>query len=173
MNKPLCITFAGPVGSGKTPIAYFLSWNLGLPILNNDSMRTETQEDMGELDMQIYKQKRDSRVKSILENKISFIYDASVDREWKNKKDIIYQHDYRVFIISMDFSLYKIKKIFQSKDYNQFDHLEKTYLDHQNFLAEYSEIVNLSLTDNDFENRLELSLSSLRRWLDNKNPNSN
>lgn len=57
MKSPYCITFAGPVGSGKTPIAYYLSWNLALPILNNDSMRTETQEDRGELDMQTYTKK--------------------------------------------------------------------------------------------------------------------
>ena len=73
MNRHVCITFAGPIGSGKTPIAYYLSWNLRLPILNNDSMRVETQEDEGELITDVYISKKDKRLKDIIDRKIDFI----------------------------------------------------------------------------------------------------
>ena len=39
--QKICITFAGCVGSSKTPISNYLSTKLNLPIFNNDAIRSE------------------------------------------------------------------------------------------------------------------------------------
>jgi cytidylate kinase len=49
-NKKICITFAGAVGSSKTPISNYLSSRLNLPIFNNDTIRSEVIEDLGVFD---------------------------------------------------------------------------------------------------------------------------
>jgi len=49
--KPFCITFAGPVGCSKTPLAHYLSINLGWPILSNDAFRSEIREDSREFEV--------------------------------------------------------------------------------------------------------------------------
>lgn len=82
MKNKFLITFSGPIGSSRTSIAYYLSWKLNIPIFNNDSIRTEVIEDTGLLNIQEYEKRRDERLKEIVEKNISFIYDASVDREW-------------------------------------------------------------------------------------------
>lgn len=128
-------------------------------------MRTETQEDIGFLDADVYIQKRDERLKNILSDKTNFIYDASVDREWSKKAEWINNYDYQVFIISIDFSLNKLKQIYKYKAYNEIDNLERAWQDHQDFLAKHSNIVNLSLTDDDFDNRLDKCLVAVKNWL--------
>lgn len=166
MKSPFCITFAGPVGSSKTPIAYYLSCNLNLPILNNDAMRVETQEDNGELNMDVYISKRDQRIKQMLEQKIDFIYDASVDREWPNKADWLKKYKYQTFIISLDFSLEKLLQLFEYKKYDQIQHLKNTYKNHINFVKNFNNVINLHLTDQEFNMRLEKSLKAVENWLE-------
>ncbi|MCC6563838.1 hypothetical protein IT087_03015, partial [Candidatus Uhrbacteria bacterium] len=60
--KPYCISFAGAIGSSKTPIAHYLSLKLGLPIHNNDVVRTEVKEEFGELREGEYEKRRDQRI---------------------------------------------------------------------------------------------------------------
>ncbi len=165
MNRHVCITFAGPIGSGKTPIAYYLSWNLRLPILNNDSMRVETQEDEGELITDVYISKKDKRLKDIIDRKIDFIYDASIDRQWSRIVELVKNNNYELYVISLDFSLKKLEEIYKYKNYDQLDALNKTYQDHQDFLSRYSNEVNLSLTDADFDDRLDKSLQAIKKLL--------
>ena len=50
MKDKTLITFTGAVGSSKTSIAHFLSSRFGLPIFNNDAIRTEVLEDLGVFD---------------------------------------------------------------------------------------------------------------------------
>lgn len=52
--KQICILFAGPIGSGKSPIANYLSYKLNLPIFNNDTIRTEVREDLLKMDVEEY-----------------------------------------------------------------------------------------------------------------------
>lgn len=40
-GKKFCVTFAGAVGSSKTPVTHYLSCAFCLPILSNDAIRTE------------------------------------------------------------------------------------------------------------------------------------
>lgn len=86
INKPLCIAFAGVVGSSKTPIANYLSCKLNLPVFNNDAIRSGVIEDLGMLDTKVYEKRRDERLKEIIKNKISFICDASIDRSFRSWK---------------------------------------------------------------------------------------
>src|SRR3972149_2694511 len=98
-NKFL-ITFAGAVGSSKTPIAYYLSWKLGIPIINNDAIRTEVMEDVGFFDEEEYKKRRDSRIQELLKKSTSLIFDSSIDREWVNYEQAINAAKYKTFIIN-------------------------------------------------------------------------
>ncbi len=164
-NKPICITFAGPIGSGKTPIAYYLSWNLGLPMFSNDIVRLELIANNGVLDKQRYSQIKEQRVKKLIASHKSFIYDASVDRHWGGDKSMYEQAGYEHYLISLDFSLEKIKQVYTNKGQHDFKHLEITYQDHQDFLVKHSDAVNLSLTDADFDNRFDKCLVSVKNWL--------
>ena len=114
------ITFAGAVGSSKTPIAYYLSWKLNLPIFNNDSIRTEVVEEEGDFSEMEYLKRRDDRIHQIVNSGMSFIYDASVDRIWKDKK-IFWRKElgYNVFIISLDLSKELLVKLYNAKKYNE------------------------------------------------------
>ena len=76
MKDKTLITFAGAVGSSKTPIAHFLSLRFGLPIFNNDAIRTEVLEDLGVFDEEEYKRRRDTRLKELAEKNVSFITKA-------------------------------------------------------------------------------------------------
>ena len=81
--RKFCIVFSGAIGSSKTPISNFLSGKLNLPILCNDSLRIEITEDLGGFDEKAYASIVNKRLKEILREGISFIYDASIDRSWE------------------------------------------------------------------------------------------
>lgn len=61
-NKKICITFAGAVGSSKTPISNYLSTKLNLPIFNNDAIRSEVIEDLGIFDSEEHLKRRNARL---------------------------------------------------------------------------------------------------------------
>ncbi|OGC46442.1 hypothetical protein A2V49_02830 [candidate division WWE3 bacterium RBG_19FT_COMBO_34_6] len=164
--KKHLITFAGPVGSSKSPIAYYLSHKLNLPIFNNDTIRTEITEDLIVFDQDEYIRRRDLRLKDLLDKNASFIYDASVDREWKNKYKIVNEYKYKYFIISLDLSKDLLLKLYNAKGYHEsVERLEQLFIDHQNFLSEYSSIVGIHITDDNFYNRLEICYDAVFKWL--------
>ena len=70
-KRPICISFAAPVGTSKTPIATYLSWNTGLPIFSNDAIRSEVHQDTssGNLDQEIYLERRDERLTKVISSK--------------------------------------------------------------------------------------------------------
>ncbi len=78
------VTFAGPPGSSKTPITNYLSGKFGLPIFNNDSIRTEVTEDLLKFSEEEFRQRSLKRLNDLFNQGDSFILDASIDREWKN-----------------------------------------------------------------------------------------
>ncbi len=167
MNKhKFLVAFAGPVGSSKTPIAHYLSYNFGLPIYNNDATRTEVTEDLLSFDEEEYRKRRDSRIREIVEMGRPFILDASIDREWKNYITDINKSGYEVFIISLDLSKEFLLKLYKSKGYNEVYNLVDEFLkDHENFLIKFGKDVSVHITDKNFKMRLKLSAEKLREWL--------
>lgn len=165
---PICITFAGPVGSSKTPIATYLSWNLNLPVFNNDAIRSEVAEDLGKFDVEVYKQRQKERAEQLIQSGINCILDASIDREWPNVKPKLLEKGYKCFIISLDLSRELMEKLHKSKCYNEsLERLDSIMADHENFLKEYKNEVNVSITDETFGKRLEICLESAKEWMKN------
>lgn len=164
--KKFCITFAGAVGSSKTPIANYLSGSLNLPIINNDAIRTEVVEDLGKFNEEEYVQRRNERTRSILENGTSFIYDASVDRVWKTLHAWLTQYGYEWFVISMDLSKEFLLKLYQTKGYDEsMKILDQFIVDHQNFLNEFNSEVGVHISDDQFGDRLRLAYEATRLFV--------
>lgn len=167
MENKFLITFAGAVGSSKTPIAYYLSWKLNLPVFNNDSIRTEVIEDFGGFDVEKYQKCLDKRLKEIADSKISLIYDASIDREWDNQKKNVESLGYKVFIISLDLSKELLVSLYNQKKYfESLTRIDSLIADHEFFLKHHMDEVNLHITDKEFADRLELSYEKVRDWKD-------
>ena len=166
MANRFLITFAGAIGSSKTPIAYYLSWKLNLPIFSNDSIRSEVIEDIGTLNIKEYQKRRDKRLKEIVKNGLPFIYDASVDREWNNLKDKVKPFGYKIFIISLDLSKKFLISLCKKKGYKEtLKRMDNLIAEHKLFLLNYKHKVKLHISDKNFNNRLELSYRKIRSWL--------
>ena len=162
----IVVTFAGPVGSSKTPISNYLSTKFNLPIFNNDAIRTEVVEDFLNYDIPEFTKRRSERFTEVIKSGTSFILDASFDREWQNYSDQIMASGYKIFVISLDLSHDFLLKLYQAKNYtDSINRLDQLLLDHQNFLDKFSSVVNLSITDANFADRLTLSEKSLASWI--------
>jgi len=162
------VTFAGPPGSSKTPIANYLSEKFNLPIFNHDSIRTEVTEDLLKFDEEEFRKRSSNRLITLFNTKNSFIFDVSIDRRWKIYQDEILKSGYKVFVISMDLSRNYLIKLYEAKRYlESLKNIDKFILDHQKYLSEYSSMVNLSIKDNNFKKRLTLSEQTLTSWLKN------
>ncbi len=168
MSKPFCITFAWAVGSGKTPIATYLSYHFDLPIFNNDAILSEIHEDFWILNNAEYLSRREERLMYVLRKWNSFICDVSVDRSWGQLKELLKKYWYLSCIISLDISEELLKKFYTSKSYNKsLERLAELIRDHESFLKNYSEDVNFHITDEEFSNRLILSEKFIEKWIQN------
>ncbi len=166
MNKKVLITFAGAIGSSKTPIANYLSCKLNFPVLNNDAIRTEVLEDLGSFNEKEYLKRRNERIHSVLENNFSVIYDASIDREWKNWEKKIAEVGYKTFIISLDLSKDFLIELYKIKGYHESaQRIDQFFSNHEEFLKNHGHFVNLQITDENFKNRLEIAYSAVSEWL--------
>ncbi len=166
-KQRVCITFAGVVGSSKTPIATYLSWNLGIPITSNDTVRTEVTEDLLKFDKTEYEKRRDERGKQLIASGKSFIYDASIDREWQKLQSWLAPENYSTFIISLDLSKPFLEKLYEAKQYtDSLARLDVLMSDHQNFVDAFGQCINVHITDAEFQDRLDISLNTFRNWLD-------
>ncbi|MCK9360895.1 hypothetical protein M0Q28_01565 [Patescibacteria group bacterium] len=164
--KPYCICFAGAIGSSKTPIAHYLSLKLGLPIHNNDVIRTEVKEDFGELREGEYEKRRDQRIGEFIQNQRPFILDASVDRTWTRLKTSLIEHGFDYFMISMDLSKERLAELYEAKSYHESRKVLDQYVaDHDKFLADFSGDIGLHLADEDFPERLPKSFQAVEAWL--------
>lgn len=169
IKKPIIIAFAGVIGSSKTPIATFLSWNLNLPIYNNDAVRSEVLEDLMYYDEPEHKRRRDERLQKIAGNKMSFICDASMDREWEKFRPKLVKLGYRWFIISLDLSKQLILKLYAAKSYHESkQRLDRLFEEHEQFMKDYSNDIGLRITDQLFSQRLPLSFKAVNKWLGQK-----
>lgn len=165
--KKFCITFAGAIGSSKTPVANYLSGKLNLPIINNDAIRTEVIEDFNTFNEEEYKKRRNERVRSILEKGTSFIYDASIDREWKTLHEWLVANGYDWFIISLDLSRNFLHKLYRAKGYHDsMKVLDQFIVDHENFLNEFGLEVDVHISDNEFGERLKLVFEAATLFID-------
>ena len=169
-NKKMCITFAGAVGSSKTPISNYLGTKLLLPTFNNDAIRSEVIEDIGIFDADEHLKRRNSRLEEIIKDGNSFICDVSIDREWKGFKEKLISSNYIFFIISLDLSKKLLTKLYKSKKYlESLDRIDELIQDHDNFLNKYSNDINLHITDEDFINRIQISYNKVKKYLEQKN----
>ena len=164
MNKPKVILFACPMWSSKFAIAHHIGWNLNLPIFSRDAIRNEVKEDLFYWDAQEFENRAKPRFKKLLNSKIDFILDASIDRKYYEYMDTF--KDYDTFIISIDISKDRLEDMVNAKEYTTGvgNRLDKNYEDHQEFLKEHSNDVDLHITDENFKERLEITLEAVRNW---------
>ena len=160
------VTFAGPIGSSKSPIAHYLSHQFNLPILSNDVIRTEVIEDLSFLNEEEFRHRAKTRAMDALKSGQPFIFDASVDRQWPNIEAHIQQAQYQVFLISLDISYSFLEKIHAYKQYHDSaGRLRDNYQQHQDFLKQYSSLISVSINDDNFKDRLSISTDALTQWL--------
>jgi hypothetical protein len=165
--KPYVVLFAGAGGGSKTPIAHYLSENLGLPIFDNDAIRSEVKEDKLEFDIPEFEKRRDARRQAMLARHRSFIHGSSIDRSWSALRDDYSKAGYEVFIISLDISRTLLERLFKAKDYD-LNELARFHAEHGVFLRDHAGDVNVHITDANFPRRLEVALHSLSGWLQQK-----
>jgi hypothetical protein len=161
-QKPICITFAGVIGSSKTPIANYLSCKLGLSIFNNDAIRSEVAEDLGFSDEAVQEERRNKRLEDLLQSQLSFICDASVDRGWNIFKQKLSEYGYDWFIISLDLSKEKLVEFYKIKNYQEsLLVLDQYFSDHDRFIKENKKDIGISIDDSKFSDRLKLSYEAV------------
>lgn len=158
------ISFAGVPGSGKTPVSFYVSWNTGLPIISNDATRFEVREDLGRFDDTEYLRRRDERVDAVLASGRSFIYDASVDRSWKEMVPRLERHGYTYHVISFDLDEQFVANLYRAKEYADpaDDHF---FAEHAAFLKNYGGVVATSITPANYRDRLALALAGATSFL--------
>ncbi len=152
MAQPLAILFAGAPGSGKTIAANYLSARLNLPVLSNDTLRREThlRTQSQQLDIAAFDKLHEERFKWILDHRLSFIYDASIDRRWPELEPHLAAAGYKWQIISFDLSDKLLQKIWRQIQGLPPRPQEPRWLkDHANFLKLCGSVVDLSITDGD------------------------
>jgi hypothetical protein len=164
-NQKFCILFAGAPGSSKSPIAMYLSGKLGLPVFNNDVIRTEVLEDLGVYAQEEHLKRRNERLMDMLDHELSFIVDASADRGWKQEGEYLLSRGYIVFIISLDLSKNFLQHLYELKGYHESAKQLDTFMaEHEAFLKEYGEAIGLHIIDASFPDRLTRSLQAVLAW---------
>lgn len=169
--KPFCITFAGPAGCSKTPVAQYLSCQLGLPVLSNDTVRTELKEDQMqyEFDQAEYERRVIARIKDLAARKQSFIYDASNDRHWQRFLSNFEPGSYDFGVISYDFSASFYNQLLVAKKYEQWLPVADVYQgQHDAFVDAFGDDIICSITDESFQNRLAIALAASRKFIDDR-----
>lgn len=165
-NK-FCIAFAGSVGSSKTPIAQYLSYTFNLPIFSNDTIRTEVIEDLGEVDKEEYEKRKNERGGELLKSGHSFIYDASIDREWVKLNERLIKYNYSCFIVSLNLSKDFLVTLYNTKGYvESLERIDSLISDHHDFIVKHGDVVDVSIDDQSFPDRLKLVANSLSMWLE-------
>ena len=172
MKSKFIITFAGVPGSSKSPIINHLSSTFNLPVFSNDQLRHEVNEDLMVSDINIPKALREFefRRKKMQDEILSFdrsvIFDKSVDRRWSELKESLFKYGYDCFLISLDFSVEFMTKLYTSTGRLwAVEELPAYNKQHQEFLAKYSGDVSLRLQDKDFINRVKICEEALKQFM--------
>jgi len=170
MSKPFAVVFAGVPASSKKAIAHYLSCKFGLPILSHDTIRNEVKEDLLINDindpqaLQEYNKRSAERRGEMLESSKPVIFASSVDRQWENQKKQLADKGYSWYLISLDLSKPFLEKLFAAKGY-QTSNLDNYLKQHEDFLRNYYQDVNLSITDDSFSQRLTLAADGLQKFI--------
>lgn len=168
------ILFAGVPGAGKTPIAYYLSWNLRLPILNNDAVRSEVIENVGRFDEEKFRSTTGERLSKVLSTSMNFIDDASIDRWYSSATSAsqkFQDNGYKLLVISLDLSLKKIQELWAAKNYGFTEDwpekLNQWFDDHSHFLEHHDERRGggVHIDDDNYLSRLDIALAAAREFL--------
>jgi predicted kinase len=175
MTKPFVITFAGPPGTSKSPIALYLSHTLRLPVIQMDAIRMEVREDLSiddPADPRVrgeFIKRAHERYRLLLKEGVSFIDDSSADRSWKQKPDDqfyqLQEHGYGYFIISMDLSKDCIARLHGANRSLARGMADDYFADHQEFLRLYGDDVGVSVTDGTFLDRMAVCERAVRQFL--------
>jgi hypothetical protein len=175
MGKPFIITFAGVPGSGKTPMAFHISYTFRLPIIQMDAIRLEVREDLLIADntdphaRKEFLRRASTRYQKLLREDACFIDDSSVDRSWKQAEDDqyfkLYDHDYDYLIISMDLSRAFMQKLHAANQSLSHDRLDEYYQEHQTFLEQYSDDIGLHIIDDTFADRMTLCETAVSQFI--------
>lgn len=173
MGRLFAVVFAGVPGSSKSIVANYLSITFGLPIFNTDNIRYEVKEDLRVDDINIpkaldeYHKREEVRRTELLKSGKSFIFDGSVDRCWPELKKQLEEFGYRWFMVDMELSETFLRQLFGATSRKRFAAEElDTYLkQHEAFMQKYRDDISLQITDETFQNRLELAATDLRAFL--------
>lgn len=169
MQKPFCITFAAPVGASKTPIATYLSWNIGLPVWNNDAIRSEIAEDLGSCPEDELRRRGHERFERLLASQRSFIADVSVNHSWPTYAPLFEKAAYDVCIVSIDVTREHLERMYVAKGYSEsLKRLDQLMETHKRFMDVYGHQCDIRVTEVEFPDRLEFVLKQVRQWLNGR-----
>jgi hypothetical protein len=102
----------------------------------------------------------------IIKSKVSFICDASVDREWSEFKNMLIKNGYQYFIISLDLSKELLTKLYIAKKYfESLERIDELINDHDVFLKNNLNDIGLHLSDDNFKNRCQISYDKIVKWM--------
>jgi len=150
------ISYAWAIWCWKSPITNYISTKLWLPTFNTDAIRSEVVEDFLKIDEEETQNRLKKRLNLLINEWKSFIYDASVDRIRWNLKESLIKNQYKFFIISIDLDKETLLKFYTIKSYYEsMKRIDKVYEDHQKFLKNFSNDINMHINETNYQNRLE------------------
>jgi predicted kinase len=166
VKRPVCITFAGPAGCGKSPVAHYLSWHLGIGIFANDEIRRAVREDtlLTEVDSEAYFTERDRQLAQLMKLGRDVVLDVSVDRRWEHVKSLVLNGGYRIFVISFDLTHEFLDRLCEAKGYNKDDN-GRWQADHKSFLEQWGSDVDFVIDSQNYKQRNELALKVVQDWI--------
>lgn len=89
-----------------------------------------------------------------------------MDRIWTKLKDELDKYGYKTCIISLDISEGRLRNFYESKSYGEsLKRIGQILKDHENFLQDHHESVNLHISDSEFADRLILSRQFAAAWI--------
>lgn len=152
----LIICYAWAIWCWKSPITNYISTKLWLPTFNTDAIRSEVVEDFLKIDEEETQNRLKKRLNLLINEWKSFIYDASIDRIRWNLKESLIKNQYKFFIISIDLDKETLLKFYTIKSYYEsMKRIDKVYEDHQKFLKNFSNDINMHINETNYQNRLE------------------
>lgn len=153
-------------------MAHHLSCAFGLPIFSNDNIRYEVREDLRARDinepaaLEEYNRRVIERRDYFLGLNQSLIIDGSVDRHWRPLCQDLDSFGYDIFLINMELSRRFLVDLYTDTGRIEAINELDAYLEqHQKFLQQYSDRVNVSITDETFPKRLQVASQALSAWL--------
>lgn len=154
--EKLFITYAWSIWCWKSPITNYISTKLWLPVFDTDAIVSEVCEDFLKKDWDEIKKRKEERLNLVIEGWRSFICDCSVDRIRWNLKETLIKNQYKYFIISIDLDKETLLKFYTVKSYYEsMERIDKVYEEHQKFLKEFSDDVNIHINEKNYKDRLD------------------